>query len=89
MAQHKKPAGTKYKPFCGRDRSRLLFNQYLEQAELGDIDAARLVFDRIFPKLKPITPMDSLDAEYLQAKIKQVAELEERIAALEENQNED
>ena len=60
-----------------------------ELLDAGEVQAVRMVIDRTFAPLKAQTPPDSLDAEYLKAKIKQVSELEERIAALEENQNED
>lgn len=45
--------GTKYKPFCGRDRARALFNKYLVKAEEGDKEAAKLVFDVLFSKPEP------------------------------------
>ncbi len=42
------------------------------------------VLKRISPTLKAVTPENSLDGIYLEAKTKQVSELEERIQALEQ-----
>lgn len=56
----------------------------LEKAVLcGEAWAVQSVIDRIAPKLKAITPENSLDAEMLSAKIRELTELEERIAKLE------
>ncbi|MCY9822475.1 DUF5681 domain-containing protein [Aeromonas media] len=49
----------------------------------GDTQAIKMVLDRVIPALKAVTPIGSLDAELLQMKIKEMAEFEERLAALE------
>lgn len=79
-----RPKGSKNK------RSQLpdtLTKSALEQLEIavdaGESYAITLVLDRVMPKLKPITPEDSLDGEMLKAKIAEFNELNERITALE------
>jgi hypothetical protein len=54
----------------------------------GESWAINEVLKRLSPTLKPITPEDSLDGEMLAAKIKEVAEFEERLKALEDQANE-
>ena len=51
--------------------------------EQGDITAARIVIDKSIPTLKPITVSNSLDGAYLQLKMKELHEFEERLKALE------
>ncbi len=53
----------------------------------GESWAVQLVLNKTHPSLKPVTPVNSLDGELLQAKIKELSEFEERLAAL-ERQNE-
>lgn len=53
----------------------------------GEAWAVQTVLDRWMPKLKPVTPEDSIDADYIRAKIFETVELEKRIAALEEKQD--
>lgn len=53
----------------------------------GDQKAVLFVMEREYPALKAITPADSIDADYIRAKIFELTELEKRIAALEENNN--
>lgn len=61
----------------------------LEAAVLqGKPWAIQAVIDRTMPKLKAITPTDSLDGEMLAAKIKEVAEFEARLLALETGRDE-
>jgi len=63
-------------------------SQLQDAVEAGEQWAILAVLDRIMPKLKPITPTGSLDGDLLAAKIKEVAEFEERLAALEAQANE-
>ncbi|HHG3501732.1 TPA: hypothetical protein ACPVZP_003758 [Vibrio parahaemolyticus] len=51
--------------------------------DAGEIQAVRMVIDRSFAPLKAITPEDSLDAEYLRLKMKELSEFEQRLCALE------
>jgi len=49
----------------------------------GEPWAVQAVIDRWMPKLKPVTPEDSIDARVLEARIFELVEMEQRIAALE------
>ena len=49
----------------------------------GDVQAIRLVLDRTIPALKAVTPESSLDGELMALKIRELAEFEDRITALE------
>ena len=49
----------------------------------GDPQAIKLVLDRTVPALKPTTAPGTLDAELLELKIREMAEFEDRITALE------
>lgn len=49
----------------------------------GEPWAIQAVLDRHVPKMKAVTPEDSIDADYIRAKIFETVELEKRIAALE------
>ena len=51
--------------------------------EQGDITAARIVIDKHIPTLKPVTVKDSIDGAYLQLKMKELHEFEERLRNLE------
>ncbi len=57
--------------------------QLTAAVDSGESWAIQLVIGRTHPALKPITPVDSLDGDLLAAKIKEVAEFEERLRALE------
>ena len=50
----------------------------------GDVQAIRLVLDRTIPALKAVTPEWSLDGELMALKIRELAEFEERLAAIEQ-----
>ena len=50
----------------------------------GDVQAIRLVLDRTVPSLKAVTVADSLDGQLLALKIKELAEFEQRLAAIEQ-----
>ncbi|QDF75932.1 MULTISPECIES: hypothetical protein [Shewanella] len=50
----------------------------------GDMVAIKFVLDRVYPALKPITPDDSIDHKLIEARIKETAEFEERLRALED-----
>lgn len=54
----------------------------------GEPWAVQAVIDRWMPKLKPVTPEDSIDARVLEARIFELVEMEQRIAAL-ESKNDD
>ena len=49
----------------------------------GDVQAIRLVLDRTIPALKAVTPESSLDGELMALKIRELAEFEKRLAAIE------
>jgi len=55
-------------------------DEALEQSEQWAIEC---ILKRTHPTLKPITPNESLDADYLRAKIFEINELQARIEALE------
>ncbi len=48
----KASAVTKFNPFLGQKRARVLFEQYVEAAMEGNIEAAKIVFPYVFPKPK-------------------------------------
>lgn len=50
----------------------------------GESWAIQAVLDRHMPKMKPVTPDDSIDADYIRAKIFETVEMEKRLTALEE-----
>jgi hypothetical protein len=49
----------------------------------GDMHAVKLVIERAYPALKPVTPEHSIDAELLELKIRSLRDVEERLALLE------
>jgi hypothetical protein len=55
--------------------------QAVEQGEQWAIEA---VLKRTHPTLKAVTPENSLDAEFLKLKMKEISELEQRLTALEQ-----
>ena len=65
-----------------RKGGRKLLDNLMERALEGCDEAAKLVLPFI-AKPKPYTEICTLDGELLQAKIKVIAELEERLEALE------
>ncbi len=72
--------------------SNVMTSKALEQLEIalneGQHWAVETVLKRTHAPLKAITPEDSLDAEYLKLKMKEIRELEDRIKALEKFTNE-
>jgi hypothetical protein len=54
-----------------------------QAVDSGEAWAIQAVLDRVAPKLKAITPENSLDGEYLQLKALEIRELEQRLLALE------
>ena len=56
-------------------------DEALEQSEQWAIEC---ILKRTHPTLKPITPNESLDADYLRAKIFELSEMEQRLKTLEE-----
>lgn len=57
--------------------------QLAQLVQEGDVQAIRMVLDRTIPALRAITAPNSLDAELLQMKIREIQEFEERLQALE------
>lgn len=51
-----KNQGTDFKPHAGVQRARQLWYDSLDRAEQGDPRFAKLVFERLFPTLKPVEP---------------------------------
>lgn len=51
--------------------------------EAGEMQAVKLVIERVYPALKPVTPEYSIDAELLELKIRSFRDVEERVAKLE------
>ena len=70
--------------------SKELTEQALEQLTVavnqGESWAIQEVVKRTHPTLKPITPVDSIDGDYIKAKMFEIQEMEQRLLAL-ENQN--
>ena len=61
--------------------------QKLDEAlNIGEAWAIQEVVKRTHPTLKPITPVDSIDGDYIKAKMFELQEMEQRLLAL-ENQN--
>ena len=58
-------------------------SQLQEAVKAGDLKAILWTLDRTHPSIKPVTDRSSLDGEMLQLKIKEITELEQRIAELE------
>ena len=59
------------------------FKQLQIAIQNGEQWAIQAVLDRCYPKLKQITPVQSLDGEYLQLKAKEISEFEQRLQVLE------
>jgi hypothetical protein len=53
----------------------------------GEPWAVQEVLKRISPTLKAITPLDSLDGDYIKAKVFEIQEIEQRLIALENQKN--
>lgn len=58
--------------------------QLTQAISKGESWAITAILDRTMPKLKNITPNDSLDGEMLRAQITALTEIEDRLIALEE-----
>ena len=54
----------------------------------GEQWAIEIILKRTHPTLKPITPDNSLDGEFLKLKMLEISEFEQRIKALEERGSE-
>ncbi|GLX82481.1 hypothetical protein theurythT_19330 [Thalassotalea eurytherma] len=79
-----RPKGSKNKRSLIPDNlSKKAIIQLTDALNKGEQWAVEAVLKRSFPVLKPITPCDSLDADLIKAKIKEVYELEQRIEAIE------
>ena len=80
-----RPAGSKNKRSQFTDTlNKSALEQLTAAVTQGESWAVQLVIARSFPQLKAITPVDSLDGQLLQAKIKEVSEFEERLTLLED-----
>jgi len=68
--------------------SEILTNKALKQLSeavtQGESWAIQVVINRTHAPLKSITPENSLDAQYLELKMKEISEFDQRIAALEQ-----
>ena len=94
MAQFSKehqPAKAGRKPGSRNKRSQFsdtLTAEAIRQLNLavaqGEQWAVDTVLKRTHPPLKPITQTESLDGEYLKAKIFELSEMEQRLKALED-----
>ncbi len=80
-----RPVGSKNKRSQFTDT---MTSKALEQLEIalneGEQWAVETVLKRTHAPLKSITPENSLDAEYLKLKMKEISEFDERITALED-----
>jgi hypothetical protein len=80
-----RPKGAKGKSsFIDANTQELAKKKLLDAVNNGESWAISAVLDRVSPKLKPSTAVDTLDAEVLLIKIKEAGELMERLEALEE-----
>ena len=95
FSEHNQPQG-RGRPKGSKDKrsqfsdsmTKTALAQLSEAVTQGESWAITLVVSRTHPALKTITPKDSLEGELLAAKIKEVAEFEERLNALEVQANE-
>ena len=84
-----RPVGSKNKRSQFTDT---MTSKALEQLEIASNDGEQLAVETVLKRthapLKSITPENSLDAEYLKLKMKEIREFEDRINALEKLTNE-
>jgi len=84
-----RPVGSKNKRSQFSDT---MTNKAIEQLEAalneGQQWAVEAILKRTHAPLKAITPEHSLDADFIKLKIKEIAEFDERIQALEQQTNE-
>jgi|TARA_R110000744_G_scaffold80267_1_gene157539 hypothetical protein len=84
-----RPVGSKNKRSQFTDT---MTSKALEQLEIalneGQKWAVEAILKRTHAPLKAITPEHSLDADFIKLKIKEIAEFDERIQALEQQTNE-
>lgn len=66
-----------------RKGGKQLLNDLMERALNGDDEAAKLVLP-FLSKPKAYTEQDTLDGQLLEARIKEITELEQRLEALEQ-----
>lgn len=72
-------SATNYTAFIGKDRAESLFLDVVERAENGDMDAFKIVADRLFPKAKAGNffrfnlPVDATPAEQIEYILQAVA----------------
>ena len=53
----------------------------------GEPWAIQEVVKRTYPTLKPVTPTDSIDGDYIKAKMFELVEMKQRLEALEDQNN--
>lgn len=97
MAQFSSENQPKQRRGKSRDKLRRLIDESTQEeakrqlsdaVKAGEQWAVMAIIDRIAPKLKPVTDRDSLDGQYLELKMKEISEFEQRLADLEALANE-
>lgn len=97
MAQFSSENQPKQRRGKSRDKLRRLIDESTQEeakrqlsdaVKAGEQWAVMAIIDRIAPKLKPITDESSLDGQYLELKMKEISEFEQRLADLEALANE-
>ncbi|MEZ9130387.1 DUF5681 domain-containing protein [Vibrio breoganii] len=79
-----RPKGTKNKAsYIDESTKADAKSQLAEAVKSGEEWAIKVVIERCAPKLKPVTPEDSLDGQMLKLKILEITEIAERLAELE------
>jgi hypothetical protein len=63
--------------------SQKTLERLTQAVDQGESWAVQAVLDRVAPKLKAITPDQSLDGQLIQARILEIRDLEQRLLALE------
>ena len=97
MAQFSSENQPKQRRGKGKDKLKGLLDENTKEeakrqlsnaVKAGEQWAVMAIIDRIAPKLKPITDESSLDGQYLELKMKEISEFEQRLADLEAMANE-
>lgn len=79
-----RPRGSKNRRVTvNEELAKTTLERLTQAVDDGEAWAIQAVLDRVAPKLKAITPENSLDGEYLQLKALEIRELEQRLLALE------
>ncbi|HCE3512129.1 TPA: hypothetical protein NG630_004432 [Vibrio parahaemolyticus] len=97
MAQFSSENQPKQRRGKGKDKLKRLIDESTQEeakrqlsnaVKCGEQWAIVEVLKRIAPPLKPVTDADSLDGKYLELKMKEISEFEQRLADLEALANE-